>query len=178
LSDNGGPTRELTSSNAPFSGGKGTLLEGGIRIPFIIQWKSRLPCGRSYAYPISSLDIVPTVLSAAEVDFDADFRYASKSGKDIPHLDGIDLLPFLEGTNHQVPHDRLFWRYGQSCAVRSGDWKLIKQGKDAPFRLYNLARDIGETTDISNIQPERFDALKHMLSDWLKVLPPAITIDP
>src|SRR5436190_2043975 len=65
LSDNGGPTKELTSRNDPFSGGKGSLLEGGIRIPFIVSWPGHLPSGVVDARPVSSLDLLPTALSAA-----------------------------------------------------------------------------------------------------------------
>ncbi len=65
LSDNGGPTAELTSSNAPFSGGKGNLLEGGLRVPFLVQWKGQLPAGKTFTHPVSALDLAPTFLAAA-----------------------------------------------------------------------------------------------------------------
>ncbi|MFM8469061.1 MAG: sulfatase-like hydrolase/transferase [Limisphaerales bacterium] len=65
LSDNGGPTAELTSGNAPFSGGKGSFLEGGLRVPFLVQWKGQLPAGKTFPHPITALDLAPTFLAAA-----------------------------------------------------------------------------------------------------------------
>ncbi|MCP5112607.1 MAG: sulfatase-like hydrolase/transferase, partial [bacterium] len=64
FSDNGGPTRELTSSNAPLRAGKGAVYEGGIRIPFLLQWKGAVPAGKVYEEPVISLDSVPTALAA------------------------------------------------------------------------------------------------------------------
>lgn len=81
LSDNGGPTRELTSSNLPLRGEKGNLYEGGIRIPSMIQWKGQIPSGKTYENPVISLDILPTVAVAT----------GAESPQDI---DGVNLLPY------------------------------------------------------------------------------------
>ena len=67
LSDNGGPTRELTSSNLPLRGEKGQMYEGGIRVPFLFQWISKIPSGKIYNRPVLSTDIFATILSAAKV---------------------------------------------------------------------------------------------------------------
>lgn len=99
LSDNGGPTAELTSSNAPLRGGKGQLYEGGIRIPFLVQWSGHLPAGVVYDPPVSSLDLLPTALAATGIN-----------PTDEAKLDGVDLLPYLKGLKNGPPHDRLYWR--------------------------------------------------------------------
>lgn len=166
LSDNGGPTAELTSSNAPLSGGKGSLLEGGIRVPFIVQWKGRLPAGQVYPHPVTSLDILPTALAAA-----------GAPAPSANSLDGVNLLPFLSGERQDPPHPVLFWRYLQSCAVRRGDWKLLRLSAPSAWRLHHLATDIGEARDLSAEYPERVDQLRNLLQEWLGELPPPITMN-
>jgi arylsulfatase A-like enzyme len=167
FSDNGGPTQELTSSNAPLAGGKGQLYEGGIRIPFVIQWKGHLPAGKTFDYPVSSLDLLPTVLAAAGSPPPSSLQ-----------LDGVNLLPFLTGEKTGPPHEMLFWRYGQNCAVRRGDWKLLKQAPQPGFRLFNLARDIGETNDLTQAEPQLARQLQAELQTWLTTLPKPISPAP
>src|SRR5262249_5528479 len=122
LSDNGGPTAELTSSNAPLRGGKGQLYEGGIRVPFLMQWEGHLPGGVIHDRPVSSLDVLPTALAAAGI-----------RSPDGAQLDGVDLLPYLGGRNDRPPHERLFWRYGGQAALREGRWKLVRDGDHKPW---------------------------------------------
>ncbi|MEW6306442.1 MAG: sulfatase-like hydrolase/transferase, partial [Verrucomicrobiota bacterium] len=156
LSDNGGPTAELTSSNKPLSGGKGALLEGGIRVPFLAQWKGRLPAGKVYEQPVISLDIFATALAAAGAKLPA-------------KLDGVDLLPYLTGAKSGAPHDALFWRYGPQLAVRRGDWKLVKlppRLASKPVQLFNLATDVAEQHDLSEKEPAKVRELEKLLSDW------------
>lgn len=159
LSDNGGPTVELTSSNAPLRGGKGQLWEGGIRIPFLMQWKGHLPAGRVYDQPVISLDIFPTALAAAGA-FGVTPSGGSKGPAEAgtPNLDGVNLLPHLTGKAQGAPHETLFWRYGGSLALREGNWKLVRQperGTGSPkFQLFDLANDIAETTDLALQHPE------------------------
>lgn len=158
LSDNGGPTRELTSSNAPLSGGKGQLLEGGIRIPFIIQWKALLPTNRVFENPVISLDILPTALAATGIS-------ALNNGA-ATQLDGINLLPYLKGEKQEPPHATLFWRYGQNFAIRRGDWKLLKQGAKENISLFNLIQDISETNNLASQKPEMVRELQTSLEQW------------
>lgn len=153
LSDNGGPTRELTSGNQPLSGGKGRLLEGGIRIPFMAQWKGRIPAGQVYRKPVISLDIYATAAALA----------GNPVGPD--RSDGVNLLPFLTGRNKGAPHERLFWCWRESGALRRGDWKLLKDRR-SPWKLFNLADDLGETEDLSAKHPDLFSALK---GEWQKL---------
>jgi arylsulfatase A-like enzyme len=176
VSDNGGPTPQTTSSNKPLRGFKATTWEGGIRVPFFVQWKGRLPAGVVYAQPVIQLDILPTVLAAAAIEAQPDWK-----------LDGVNLLPYLEGTLSSPPHEALFWRFGNQLAVRKGDWKLVKApGAGAPFdeaaesatpegaHLYNLAQDQGEQTNVAAQEP---DKVKELTAEWAawnaQLVPPA-----
>ena len=157
LSDNGGPTAFTTSRNDPLSGGKGQALEGGIRIPFLAQWPGRIPAGRTLQTQVISLDILPTALAAAGGALDP---------KDT--IDGADILPLLTAQSDKPPHEALFWRFGHQWAVRTGNWKLVKAGPDdpTPARLFNLADDIGERTDLAAQQPEKLRHLQAFYDQW------------
>ncbi len=154
ISDNGGPTAELTSSNRPLRGGKGQLWEGGIRVPFLMQWKGRIPAGRIYEHPVIALDIVPTALAAAGVP-----------GLEKIYWDGVNLLPFLKGEVSGAPHETLFWRYGSNLALRHGNWKLVRQqerkAKPVDFQLFDLAVDPEERNNLAAQKPE---LLKELMS--------------
>ncbi|MFC1725721.1 sulfatase-like hydrolase/transferase, partial [candidate division KSB1 bacterium] len=149
--DNGGALPYNASNNDPLSGTKGTFLEGGIRVPFLVQWKGVLPEGKVYGSPVTALDIFPTAIAAA--------------GGKLPEnriYDGVNLLPYLSGEKSDQPHDILFWRLLHHGAVRKGDWKLI-WFDDEPPRLHNLAEDISEKNDLSNTNPEK---TKELLGDF------------
>ena len=151
LSDNGGPTRELTASNAPLRGGKAELLEGGVRVPFIISWNGRFK-PRAIDAPVISLDATVTALELGRADTES------------PKMDGISLLPLLTGVTVESPHDALFWRLGKKNAVRQGDWKLIRE--HGGWQLYNLADDIGETKDIAPSEAKRVAELSSLWTRW------------
>ena len=153
LSDNGGPTRELTSSNLPLRGGKGQMYEGGLRIPFMMQWKNRLPVDKLYHAPVSSMDLFATAAALADAP-------APKN------IDGVNLLPFLLDEQEGRPHDTFFWRQGRKAAFRSGDWKIVTNRSKAPTRtweLYNLANDHTETTNLAATRP---DKLRELEAAW------------
>jgi len=154
LSDNGGPTGELTSSNAPLRGFKGQLWEGGIRIPFMMQWKGKIPAGRTLQQPVISLDLLPTALAAAGIAQPSNLA-----------IDGVDLLPLVTGKSQNPPHASLFWRYGNAIALRRGDWKVIRQpaGPKAPpasFELYSLRNDRSEAHNLAAAEPGRLRDLQ------------------
>jgi len=166
LSDNGG--HKFSACNLPLRGKKGDVWEGGIRTPLLVQWKGTLNGGDVFRHPVSSLDILPTAIVAA-------------AGKIDPHckLDGVDLLPYLSGKNSTGPHETLYWRFGPQWAVRHGDWKLVqgREGKNlagqspqiAPvgqMRLFNLAEDIGEATDLAAEYPEKVRELRDLYDQW------------
>lgn len=175
LSDNGGPTGRArpnpdadfeygqnTSLNLPCRGVKGDLLEGGIRIPFLVQWKGRIPAGKTCDRPVISLDILPTALAAAGVTARPDWK-----------IDGANLLPLLTGESTAAPHDTLCWRFRfppnqparHRWAIRQGDWKLVKNDTE-PLSLYDLAADVGETRNLAIEQADRVRAMKAAWERW------------
>jgi arylsulfatase B len=151
ISDNGGPTAELTSSNLPLRGGKGTVYEGGIRVPFLAQWKGTLPKGKVYRQPVISLDVFATAAALAKATLPKNKKF-----------DGVNLIPYLTGEKKEPPHQKLFWRIGTRAALRVGDWKLLRQGKRAvgSWELYDLAKDIGEKKSLASTQPAKLEELK------------------
>ncbi len=152
ISDNGGPTPQTTSRNDPLRGYKGQVYEGGIRVPFALRWPGHIPAGMVYDRPVSSLDVVPTVLAAA--------------GVRIPRgLDGVNLTPFLSGAMSGDPHEQLFWRMGRKTAVRRGKWKLLREAR-GDYELYDLGNDIAETNNLAQIEPERLAELQGALAAW------------
>ncbi|MCF7848460.1 MAG: sulfatase-like hydrolase/transferase, partial [Kiritimatiellales bacterium] len=155
LSDNGGPTRELTSSNLPLSGEKGQLLEGGIRIPFMVQWKNKIPAGETYRRPVVSMDIYATAAAVAGKPVDG------------TRADGVDLMPYLLGENTGAPHEKLYWKRRNSGALRRGDWKVYRKQsrgkKKAPWELYNLAEDISESNNLAKDNPAK---LQELAAEW------------
>jgi arylsulfatase A-like enzyme len=163
LSDNGGITGYLSpSSNAPLAGAKTEVLEGGVRVPLFMQWPRRLPASTIYAPIVSVLDIVPTVLAAAETRAPGDRT-----------LDGVDLTPYLTAERADPPHTHLFWRYGTQWAVRSGPYKLLRV-RDEPLQLFDLETDPGETRDLAPAQPEIVQRLRARWEQWnSELLPPA-----
>ncbi len=151
LSDNGGPTQELTSSNAPLRGGKGELSDGGIRVPFIASWKNHITAGQVVEAPVASIDATATALKVAGASAEAT-------------LDGINLMPLLTGKATQLPERPLFWRVGKKNALRLGDWKLIRDGKE--WQLYNLTHDISETKNLATQEPARAQQMSALWNKW------------
>ena len=175
FSDNGGPTMAGTtingSRNAPLRGSKRQTWEGGIRVPFVIRWKSHLPEGKTDARPIIQLDVLPTAMNAAGVTPQPDWQ-----------LDGVDLMPFLSGANAGLPHEALYWRLGDHMAIRVGDWKLVKTHEgplgDDPgvlsdlsgAELFNLADDISESRNLAAAQPQKVRELADAWQRWNRQL--------
>jgi arylsulfatase A-like enzyme len=167
-SDNGAPTGNQ-SYNAPLRGHKGTLWEGGIRVPFLMQWKGTLPAGRVVDAPIITLDMLPTALAAAKVEVPADAK-----------LDGVNLFPYLTGNTTEPPQRNLFWRYGEQTAIRQGDWKLVRaedqSTKPAVLKtgLYNVATDPAEAHDLTAEQANKVKELQGLWNEWNKNNVPAL----
>lgn len=155
ISDNGGPAVNA-SNNGPLNGHKATTWEGGIRVPWMVQWKGKLPAGKVYDQPVIQLDIQPTALAAAGIN--------PKDAK----FDGVNLLPYLEGKDDKPPHESLFWRFGKQTAVRKGDWKLVEANGSDGKKLFNLKDDLGEKTDLTAKNPEKVKELQAAWDEWNK----------
>ena len=187
LSDNGGPTGGPrtkpdapfvyginTSLNTPYRGQKGNVLEGGVRVPFLVQWKGRIPAGKTYDQPVISLALLPTALAAAGAKVSPKWK-----------LDGVNVLPFLTGAKSGPPHDTIFWRFRfppeqpvrHRWAIRQGDWKLVKDDL-APLALYNLAVDIGEKKDLAAEHPDRVRKMEAAWKQWNAELKEPLWSDP
>ena len=156
MSDNGGgePDGQL---NDVFRGGKFTFLEGGIRVPFIISCPSKITGNRIYNYPVMNIDILPTILDLV----------GSKLEKPV---DGVSLLPYLNGEKKGEPHHTLYWSGGLEAksgfAIRKGDWKLVST--DAGVGLFNLKDDPTELYDMRSKHPEIASELKSDFENWDK----------
>ncbi|QTN33289.1 sulfatase-like hydrolase/transferase [Akkermansiaceae bacterium] len=156
LSDNGGPT-ENASNNFPLRGHKSSVWEGGFRVPFAVKWPSKLPKGKTYGKPVSSLDIFATIAAAS----------GAKADPSRP-LDGVDLVPFLTGKETAPAHDTIYLRKIQqhAFAVRGGAHKLVIPAKGEKPLLFDLDKDIGEKEDISGSEPTILADLEKRRAAW------------
>lgn len=146
------------SLNDPWVGEKGMLSEGGIRVPFLVRWPAKLPAGKTYDRPVSTLDIAATAVAAAGLPHDE-------------ALDGVDLVPFLTGAREGDPHAALYWRFWGQAAVRSGDWKYLNAGENGEY-LFDLASEDHETKNLIAEHPDIADALRRKLEAWEAELQP------
>jgi arylsulfatase A-like enzyme len=151
--DNGG---EWLSRNAPFFHRKGTLWEGGIRVPCLMRWPGRLPSGAVSGQPAMTMDLTATILSAAGASAPAAYR-----------PDGVDLLPILSGTSAAIERT-LYWRINlptlQQRAVRSGDWKYLADS--GQHLLFDVRKDPGEREDLAARRPDVVAMLRRLLLKW------------
>ncbi len=151
--DNGG---EWLSRNAPLFHRKGTLWEGGIRVPLIFRWPGELPAGKTSAQVAITLDLTASILAATGSTLPDGYR-----------PDGIDLLPILRGDT-PLRDRNLFWRVNRPLrhmrAVRSGHWKLLVDGDQ--YLLFDLTSDVGERNDLAVQHPELVLRLKDLLTGW------------
>ena len=156
-SDNRPPT-----SNAPFRSGKGTLYEGGLRVPLIIRWPGRTKAGSECAAQVTSQDFFPTLANAL-------------GQTDVPRHDGVSLLPLLNNPRAPLNREALFWHYPHyyprmtpASAIRAGDWKLIQYYEDNRLELFNLKTDPAETKNLAASQSAKTKALRKKLDAWRK----------
>ncbi|MFN8345219.1 MAG: sulfatase-like hydrolase/transferase [Spirosomataceae bacterium] len=163
LSDNGGPVSDNGSNNAPLRGQKGSVFEGGIRVPFAMQWTGKIPANLTYDKPIIALDIFSTVL--------ANIKGATKPKNP---LDGTDLLPYLTTKTNKAPHDFLFWRmYDRSnyAIINKAEKKMVVL-KDSLY-LYDLKKEINEKTNVIATEKALEEAFSKERAKWEKgMIPP------
>lgn len=152
ISDNGGASP--ISEQMGLRGHKWLVWEGGIRVTWMAQWKGHVAGGRVVTDPVIQLDVLPTALAAA--------------GAEPPkvELDGVNLLPLLEGKTAKLAPRELYFRFGVQHALRQGDWKLVKASKDMAPMLVNLANDPGEQKDLSAENPAKKAELEALWQKW------------
>lgn len=179
-SDNGAPLLEHTrdfpierpggawdgSLNDPWLGEKGMLMEGGIRVPFVMHWANGLPSGEVFSEPVSALDIMPSLLGLAGVEVTAADR-----------LDGVDIIPAVRG-EEELAERALFWRFWGQAAVRRGDWKLLALGTGERL-LFDLSSPGHESLNVADMYPALSEALEAELSLWAdEQVPPGVPNQP
>ena len=162
-SDNGGFSG--VADNRPLREGKGTLYEGGIRVPLIVRWPGVVPEKTTCHTPVISTDFYPTLLEAAGL-----------SPKPNKTLDGESIMPLL-AQNGDLKRKSIFFHFPNyawhrsnrlGAVIRRGDYKLIERYDDGSVELYNLADDLSEKKDLARQLPERAEKMKAQLDAWLK----------
>lgn len=167
LSDNGGYLQasdgQIITSNYPLRSGKGSLYEGGVRVPLLVDWPGVTRPGAVSAEPVVSTDLFATLLDAAGV-----------AGERPP--DGVSLAGLLRDPKATLPRDALYFHYPHYyptttpvSAMRAREWKLLEYHEDGRTELYHLASDPGERTDLAAREPARAAALRRRLDDWRKL---------
>ena len=160
-SDNGGFAG--ATSNAPLRANKGSNYEGGLRVPAIVKWPAGGEAGATSGVPITSTDFYPTILAAT-----------GQPLRPHQHMDGADLTPVLSGES-ELKRDALFWHYPHynrhpqnfpAGVIRVGDWKLMQAFESGEVSLFNLAEDIGETTNLAKKHPDRARRMLGWLNEW------------
>lgn len=160
MSDNGGPTDHNASWNGVLKGKKGTLWEGGVRVPFFLQWPDKITEGQEMDWPVISLDLLPTFGKAAGIK------------QDLPG-DGLNLWPYLAGTGTESPERSFFWRRGSktNCAYREGRYKWVKNRRTGEEWLYDVEADISEKNSLLNELPEVAKRMKQKYASWEESIP-------
>ena len=156
------------TDNAPLRNGKGSLYEGGTRVPFIVRWPGVTTAGASAAVPTLHIDMYPTFLSITG---------AAAPANQV--LDGESLVPLFKNSTARLKRDAIYqhfpgylgagentWRTTPVATVISGDWKLMEFMEDKRVELYNLTEDIGEKTNLAATQPDKATALLATLHAW------------
>ena len=170
-SDNGGLTVPHTTNNIPLRGGKGMHYEGGVRVPFLARWPGVIKPGTVNDTPIMLMDFIPTVLDIMQ-------RQPAKPGT---VLDGVSFLPLLKSQTTKEIENRTYywhcpsylegagkikWRSTPGAMIRQGPWKLIENFEDNTIELYNLDKDLSETTDLSKKEPQIAADLLAKMHQW------------
>jgi arylsulfatase A-like enzyme len=175
-SDNGGVggyqraglSKGGVTDNAPFKGGKGMLYEGGVRVPYIFRWKSKIEPGQTNETPILGVDLYPSLVELANAKAPADYP-----------LDGKSYTPLLLGKQKTLDRDAIYWHFpgylgagpGEwrttpAGTVRAGDWKLVEFFEEGKQELYNLKDDVGEAHNLAAENPAKVKELHEKIVAW------------
>ena len=155
ISDNGGPTAKTTSRNDPFRGVKGDVLEGGIRVPYIVNWKGTIPAGAEYPEPVQTLDVLATMVAIAGGD-----------PKHYPQLEGVDLIPYFTGAQTRAPHSVMYYSRHERKAMRAGTTKLILGGPKDTLGLYDMTENYREDPRKKLEKPAEAKAMEKSFNVW------------
>ena len=176
LSDNGGLATQpewrdgpLYTQNSPLDCGKGSLHEGGIRVPMIVKWPGKVREASTSDHYLMIEDFYPTILEMAGIP-----NYSTKN-----QVDGISFLPMLFEQGDTSINRPLFWNFPNiwgnegpginlNCAVRLGDWKLVYYWATGFKELFNIKEDIGEKKNIATLYPEKVEELSRILGNYLR----------
>ena len=157
FSDNGGVEWYNFSDNGPLRGIKGDFFEGGIRVPFAMQWPNKIKPGTIYDKPIIALDIFATVASAAKAE-----KYIKNE------IDGVNLIPYLSGNKPGSPHEYLYWKNPDKDidVIRDDRYKYLRIKNDE--YIFDLKNDISEESNIIDLSKPIYDRLKSQFKLWEK----------
>lgn len=144
----GGAGASYFNSAGELRGKKRSLYEGGIRVPFIASWTGKIEPGSRSEHVSAGWDMLATF---------ADVAKGEVKGK----TDGISMLPELTGQGEQAKHHHLYWELGNQQAVRMVEWKAYRRG-GGEIQLYDLSKDVGETNDVSDGNPEIVEKMKRL----------------
>ncbi|MBL9211133.1 MAG: sulfatase [Opitutaceae bacterium] len=149
------------TSNAPLRSGKGSLYEGGIRIPLLIRWPGVTPGGAVCHAPVVLMDLFRTLCAVVP------------AAERVPVTDGVDLGALLRNPAAPLERDALFFHYPHYyetttpvSAIRAGDWKLLEYLEDGRVELFQLREDPGETRDLAAESPAKVTELRTRLVAW------------
>lgn len=151
------------TSNAPLRDTKQSAYEGGIRTPLIARWPEVITDhGSITRQPGHVMDVMATCLDVAGIDYPSEFQ-----GRRPVPMEGRSLVPILRGQRRE-PHELIAWNCSRGRAIQIGDWKLVRPRDDQPWELYQLAKDIGETTDLAKEFPGRVNDMTVRYEEWRK----------
>lgn len=168
MSDNGGPLDHNASWNGDLRGKKGTLFEGGVRVPFAVSWKGVIPEGQVCGEKVISVDLLPTFAGLAGVH-----------PKDYG-TDGVDLMPLLKQEVEDLEERDFYWRRGrtQQIGMRAGQYKMMVNRNKGMRYLYDMETDHSEKMNLAKKMPELFSELEKRYLAWEKTVPaPAFNSD-
>jgi arylsulfatase len=143
----GGADSDFFSSSGPLRGRKGSVYEGGIRVPLVARWRGAIPDGQVSEHVAAYWDVLPTLCEISRTDI-------------LENLDGISFAPTLLDQGDQTEHEYLYWEfpaYGHQQAIRTGNWKAVRHNvnrEGSEFELYDLSTDVAEQVNVADEHPE------------------------
>ncbi len=147
-------------SNTPFRYFKNFSYEGGINTPLIAAWPCEIEPGSISRFPGHFIDIMATFVDVSGAEYPSEFR-----GEKVTPMQGESLLPVLMGKERRRIKP-LYWEWQNGQAVREGDWKLVRDGPDREWDLYNMLQDPAETENLASIFPEKVRGLESLFLQW------------